>query len=511
MASHITNSADLTIKRGGQTSPAPAPEETQDVTSAAPRAIGSGRVPASGAVRTANAQRSGRVPNPNAPALGASTPSVPGYVVKGEIARGGMGVVLAGRDVVLNREVAIKTLLPGTGINPVAVRRFVSEARITARLPHPGIPPVHALGTLPDGRPFLTMKLIKGRTLSAILSGRSRQSSDRESDLEITAPHTPGLLQIFEQVCQAVGFAHSQNVIHRDLKPANIMVGAFGEVQVMDWGLARVIGSRAPDEEVNQSFVETETFWGMETSALKRDNTELSQAGEALGTPAYMPKEQALGEWNKVDARADVFALGGLLCVILTGQPPYVGASVMEVVRRAGTADLRETIERLDRADADAELIDLCKRCLAPNPADRPPDAGAVAALIEVYRLKLEDRLKMAETARLASLATAEHVRHRAEAERAAKLEAEARAERSARRAVKEAAKAAIERRRNRRQLIIALAAVILIPLLYGEFRAYMIRREWNQPIPTQSLQSPPTPEAQKTPPPRNTKSPKSR
>jgi serine/threonine protein kinase len=423
-----------------------------------------------------------------------------------------MGVVLAGRDIVLNREVAIKTLLPGTGINPVAIRRFVSEARITARLPHPGIPPIHALGTLPDGRPFLTMKLIKGRTLSAILSGRGRGASDRESDLEITAPHAPGLLQIFEQVCQAVAFAHSQNVIHRDLKPANIMVGAFGEVQVMDWGLARVLGSREPDESETRSMVETETFSGMETGALNRDDTELSRAGEALGTPAYMPKEQALGEWDKVDARADVFALGGILCVTLTGQPPYVGASVMEVVRRAGTADLTETYERLDNCGADPELIGLCKRCLSANPADRPADAAAVAALIEVYRLKLEDRLKMAETARLASLATAEHIRHRAEAEREAKLDAEARAERAARRAVKEATKAATERRRNRRQLIIALAAVLLIPLLYGEFRAYMIRREFNQqPLPTQTLQSPPTSESQKTPPSRDAKSPKSR
>jgi len=427
-----------------------------------------------------------------------------------------MGVVLAARDIVLNREVAIKTLLPGISANAVAIRRFVEEARITARLPHPGIPPVHTFGTLVDGRPFLTMKLIKGRTLAAILAARvNRPPSDSgsESDLEITAPHTPGLLQIFEQICQAVAFAHSQSVIHRDLKPSNIMVGPFGEVQVMDWGLARVLGSRtAENESTSRPTEETKSFCGTETGGFVTDDTEpeLSRAGEALGTPAYMPPEQAHGEWDKVDARADVFALGGILCVILTGQPPYVGTNVLEVVRRAGTADLRDTFTRLAQSAADPELIELCKQCLAPRPSERPPNAAAVAGLMEAYRLRAEDRLRMAETARIASLATAEHVRLRAEVEHQAKIDAEERAERAARRAVKEATKAATERRRNRRQLVIALIAVLLIPLLYGEFRAYMIRRELSRyPTPTQTLQPPPTPESQKTLPTRDGKSSK--
>jgi serine/threonine protein kinase len=148
-------------------------------------------------------------------------PAVPGYRVLREIARGGMGCVLAAYDLALDREVALKVLLPDANSD-----RFVRESKITARLPHPGIPPVHALGTLADGAPFLVMKLIAGRTLAE----------------EMKAADWPRLLQAFTQVCQAVGFAHSRGIIHRDLKPANVMVGAFGEIQVMDWGLAKNSG-----------------------------------------------------------------------------------------------------------------------------------------------------------------------------------------------------------------------------------------------------------------------------
>jgi len=152
---------------------------------------------------------------------------VPGYRVLREIARGGMGKVLAAHDLSLDREVALKVLLPGAPAD-----RFVRESKITARLPHPGIPPVHALGKLGDGSPFLAMKLIAGQTLAG----------------EMTTADRPRLLQAFAQVCQAVAYAHSRGVIHRDLKPANVMVGAFGEVQVMDWGLAKVLGTQAADE-----------------------------------------------------------------------------------------------------------------------------------------------------------------------------------------------------------------------------------------------------------------------
>ena len=148
----------------------------------------------------------------------------------GEIARGGMGVILKGRDLALGRDLAVKVLLEKHRDKPELIRRFLMEARIAGQLQHPGIVPVHELGALADGRPYFAMKLVKGRTLEAILQERSSPSED-----------LPRFLGIFEQVCQTVAYAHARGVIHRDLKPANVMVGRFGEVQVMDWGLAKVL------------------------------------------------------------------------------------------------------------------------------------------------------------------------------------------------------------------------------------------------------------------------------
>src|SRR5262249_19404079 len=181
---------------------------------------------------------------------------------------------------------------------------FGRDAKSTPGRPPRGCPPVHVLGTLADGSPFLAMKLIAGQTLAAEL-----KTADR-----------PRLLRAFTQVCQAVGFAHSRGVIHRDLKPANIMVGAFGEGQVMDWGLAQTVGSA---ELGVRSLEDGGASPDSANSALRTPNSELTRAGTIMGTPAFMAPEQARGE--ETDARTDVFALGGILCVILTGQPPFRG------------------------------------------------------------------------------------------------------------------------------------------------------------------------------------------
>jgi serine/threonine protein kinase len=180
-----------------------------------------------------------------APDDGRGAPEVPAQdagarlQVHGEMARGGMGAVHKGRDASLGREVAVKVLLETHQEKPELVRRFVEEAQIGGQLQHPGVVPVYELGQFPDRRPYFTMKLVKGRTLAQLLAERTDPAQDR-----------PRFLKVFEQVCQALAYAHARGVIHRDLKPANVMVGAFGEVMVMDWGLAKVLkGGGNGDEE----------------------------------------------------------------------------------------------------------------------------------------------------------------------------------------------------------------------------------------------------------------------
>lgn len=160
------------------------------------------------------------------------------YRIDGEIARGGMGAILKGRDTDLGRDLAIKVLLDSHKDKPEIVQRFVEEAQIGGQLQHPGIAPIYELGQFADKRPFFAMKLVKGETLSKLLSDRQDTTEDRGK-----------LIGIFEQICQTMAYAHSRGVIHRDLKPANIMVGAFGEVQVMDWGLAKVLASGGVADE----------------------------------------------------------------------------------------------------------------------------------------------------------------------------------------------------------------------------------------------------------------------
>jgi tetratricopeptide (TPR) repeat protein len=315
--------------------------------------------------------------------------AVPGYEVTREIARGGMGVVYAARDPVFDREVAVKVMHPGQDAG-----RFVVESKVTARLPHPGVPPVHALGTLPDGRPFLALKLIQGHTLAHELHATDR------------TPDPSRLLGVFEQICQTVGFAHSQGIIHRDLKPANVMLGAFGEVQVMDWGLAK---SGVRDQETGSSE-EPEGLVATQRGAIE------TRAGQVKGTPAYMAPEQARGE--PVDVRADVFALGAILAEMLTGKPPFLGDTVIDTVLKAAQADLGDCFAKLDACGADAELLALAKRCLAARADDRFADGKEAADAVAVYRTGVEDRLRQAERDRAAAEArAAEEVNTRREAE----------------------------------------------------------------------------------------------
>lgn len=314
----------------------------------------------------------------------AAPPQVPGFEFDAEVGRGGMGVVYRARDLSLHRDVAVKLLQDNYPPDSPIARRFTDEAKITAQLQHPGVPAVYHVGSLPDGRPFLAMKLIKGRTLAALLAERPEVAADRGR-----------FVAIFEDICQAVAYAHSLRVIHRDLKPSNVMVGKFGEVQVMDWGLAKVLtpaGTPVPANGGsvirNREFADSGTRGGSGMS---------TRAGSILGTPAYMAPEQSGGDVDRLDTPCDVFGLGAILCEILTGQPPYVGREEDQILRQAMRAELADAHDRLAECGADPELVTLSLKCMAPDARDRPRDAGEVAAAIAALRSAAEDRARRAE------------------------------------------------------------------------------------------------------------------
>jgi eukaryotic-like serine/threonine-protein kinase len=326
-----------------------------------------------------------------------------GYEVKEELGRGGMGVVYRVHDSRLNRSLAVKVLLEQHRGDAGLRERFLEEAQIMGQLQHPGVAPIHELGELPDGRAFFAMKQIHGRTLAEILKDGKRDTQagavhDSPRAAQHAPPDLPRLLVIFEQVCQTLAFAHSRGIIHRDLKPANLMVGAFGEVQVMDWGLAKrsqIANGRLQIE----TEPATSTDSSLQSSICNLKSSE-TQAGTVLGTAAYMAPEQARGEVELLDARADVFGLGGILCTILTGQPPFTGAGRLDCQRKAMKGDLAETLARLDGCGADAELLALARHCLAPEREGRPRDAAAVAEAVAAYQAGVQDRLRQAEIER---------------------------------------------------------------------------------------------------------------
>jgi serine/threonine-protein kinase len=333
------------------------------------------------------------------------------YHIDGEIARGGMGAILKGRDTDLGRAIAVKVLLETHAGKTDLVQRFVEEAQIAGQLQHPGIAPVYELGQLADKRPYFTMKLVKGKTLANLLAARKGVAEEQ-----------PKYLGIFAQVCQTLAYAHARGVIHRDLKPANIMVGAFGEVQVMDWGLAKVLREDGADDKASRERQRPEEVSVIQTqrSAGTPEVGAPTQAGSVLGTPAYMAPEQARGDVELVDQRADVFGLGAILCAILTGQPPFTGPNA-EAMRKARTAQLADAFGRLDGCGAEAELIGLARRCLAAEPWDRPRDAGGVAAAVTAYQDAVAERLRQAELAKAAEAARAEEAQATAAQERRAR------------------------------------------------------------------------------------------
>ncbi|HEY3801474.1 MAG TPA: serine/threonine-protein kinase [Kofleriaceae bacterium] len=263
------------------------------------------------------------------------------FETRGELGRGGMGRVADAYDRALDRPVAIKEMLTDSSVD---LARFEREARITARLEHPGIVPIHDAGRTGDGTPFYVMRRIDGQPLDRLIDDK----------LVNRLALIPNVLA----ACDAIAFAHARGVVHRDLKPTNILVGPFGETLVIDWGLARELGT-------------TER-----TVAIPASDPKLTRAGTVAGTPGFMSPEQARGE--SVDARADVFALGATLFFVLAGQPPYGSASATEMVDLAGAG--READWRRIPDAVPPELRAIAKKAMAPSAARRYGDAGALAA-----------------------------------------------------------------------------------------------------------------------------------
>jgi tetratricopeptide (TPR) repeat protein len=318
---------------------------------------------------------------PNIPAGPLATPVAAAQRQRGRFiilrlhAKGGLGQVSLARDEKLRRQVALKEIRPDR-LDADARRRFLNEAEITGQLEHPGIVPIYALDEA-DGQPYYAMRFIQGQNLAEAIAAHYRQP---------TLVGLRGLLKRFGDVCQALGYAHSKDVIHRDMKPGNIMLGAFGETLVLDWGLAKRLGGTPPPPPAGMTPAES----AASTPASLPETVEaplsilgsehLTQAGQVLGTPAYMSPEQAAGHSEHIGLATDIYALGAILYEVLTGRPPFQGPAP-EVLGR-----LRQgpppTPTRARRGVPPA-LEAICLKAMARAPAERYASAVELAREVD--------------------------------------------------------------------------------------------------------------------------------
>jgi tetratricopeptide (TPR) repeat protein len=288
-------------------------------------------------------------------------------------ARGGLGEVFVARDEEFQREVALKEIQDRFADRPDARARFLREAEVTGKLEHPGVVPVYGLGVYPDGRPYYAMRFIRGESMEEASrrfhAGRSGLPSRTLGPARQARPtfHSLAfreLLGRFVMVCNAVAYAHSRGVIHRDLKPANAMLGEYGETLVVDWGLARVMDQPASEQTTAERPMQLGSGSG----------TAPTEMGQVVGTPAYMPPEQAEGQLDCMGVASDVFALGATLYCLLTGQAPYSGPDVLAQARRANVVPARQR-----NSSVPVGLEAVCQKAMAKQPEDRYATARALA------------------------------------------------------------------------------------------------------------------------------------
>jgi serine/threonine protein kinase/WD40 repeat protein len=342
-----------------------------------------------------------------------------------EIGRGGMGVVRQSEDLKLGRQVAMKVMLEGNKKSFDARLRFYQEAEILAKLEHPNIVPVHDLGMDTEGRPFYTMKEVKGVTLQKVLNDLRAGTMDTIRRYPLTH-----LLGIFLKVCDGVAFAHAKGIVHRDLKPENVMLGEFGEVLVMDWGLAKDLSANLPVAEKTTGALSGDRPPGESAAGLTLD-------GAVMGTPQYMPPEQAEGRLEDIDERSDVFSLGALLYAILALRPPVEGRTLAEVLENVKSGNIAppgtqsagngpgagKDADRVSTLAVKAGSLPHCPngrvpgalsavamRALAFERDDRYPSVAMLAADVENY---LAGRATSAEQAGMLTLLWLAVKRHR--------------------------------------------------------------------------------------------------
>jgi len=304
------------------------------------------------------------------------------YDIGDELARGGMGIIHQAEDKKLQRLVAIKVLLADTNGHPQLRSRFEEEAKITARLQHPGIVPIHDLGQTNSGAPYYVMKLLDGQTLQEILTAQGEQEATALQEFPLSR-----LLTLFIRACEAMQYAHAKDVIHRDLKPENIMVGEFGEVQVLDWGLAKEVGDGKAEQETIPCTATA--FPTKKTRKEMGDETKklfLSFDGQILGTPRYMSPEQASGKLNRTNKQSDIYCLGAILYTILCLEAPIEATTFKELCNGIIQGKIRAPEERNTDRKIPGALSAIAMKALSRRPRDRYQDISELIQDLHAYQ-----------------------------------------------------------------------------------------------------------------------------